>query len=303
MGDSAARDSGSTGGAHAIILPDGRTLHYRDYGPRDGAPILYCHGFPSSSAEAQLLGPVLSTEGARLIAPDRPGYGGSSPLARRTLKGYADDVRVLLDRLSVARVAVLGVSGGGPYALSLLAGLPDRVSAGALVAALGPPAVLQARRGDFIGPLRAALWAVGARPGLAPWLAPPVMHLMRWREGLNIPVRFVSPADRLVLADPTVRAVLRAAQREGLCQGPQAAAQDLLLYVRSWGFAWTDIGPKLALWHGQADRVVPAAVSVAMSRLLPGARLCLRPGEGHYSLAVREGGAVIRALSSDGGRS
>ena len=74
----------------------------------------------------------------RLIAPDRPGFGESSFKPGRTIGAWADDVVQLADRLGLDRFALLGVSGGGPYALACAARMPDRVSRVALVGGLGP---------------------------------------------------------------------------------------------------------------------------------------------------------------------
>ncbi len=286
-----------------VTLPDGRILAYGDYGSPSGIPVLYCHGFPSSSREAGLLAPVLAAEGARLIAPDRPGYGRSSPLAGRTLKGFADDIAILLDRLGLPGAAVIGVSGGGPYALSLLANLPERVGRGALVGALGPPAALAACRADLFLAARWALRLTDRWPCVAPLLARPVVRALRLRGRLRLGLRLASSADREVLADPAVLDVLVAAQRDGLSQGARVAAQDLLLYVRPWDFSLAGLRSPCTLWQGTADRIVPAGMAVALSGMLPAARLRLVAGEGHYSLPIRYRAAILRDLMRDAGRS
>ncbi len=284
----------------SVTLPDGRLLAYADYGPPSGVPILYCHGFPSCSLEAGLLAPVLAACGARIIAPDRPGYGRSSPLKGRTLRGFSDDVAVLLDTLGLGRVAVVGVSGGGPYALSLLAHMPARVTRGALVGALGPPAALRACRDDLFPLVRAALHLADLGPIFAPLAAWPVTRFLRLRGRLRLGARLASAADREVLADPAVLDVLGAAQYEGMRRGALAAVQDLLLYVRPWDFSLAQIQPECALWHGAADRIMPARMGVEIAALLPRARLHLIEGEGHYSLPIRYRTAIIRDVMGRG---
>ena len=283
-----------------LALADGRVLAYADCGPPSGVPVVYCHGFPSSSREAGLLAPVLAAEGVRLIAPDRPGYGASSPQAGRSLGGFADDLAALLDHLGVAKAAVIGVSGGGPYALSLLARLPGRLGPGALVAGLGPPSVLASSRADFFPIVRWALHVVGIAPALAPLLARPVVRALRLRGRLRLGMRLAAPADREVLADPAVLDILVGAQHAGLMQGGYGAVQDLLLYVRPWDVSLAAIRAPCTLWHGTADRIVPAAVAVALAEVLPTARLRLIPGEGHYSLPIRHRRAILREIIASG---
>jgi pimeloyl-ACP methyl ester carboxylesterase len=55
-------------------------------------------------------------DGIRLVAIDRPGYGGSDRQPRRSFLGWAPDVATVADQLGIDRFVVLGVSGGGGYA-------------------------------------------------------------------------------------------------------------------------------------------------------------------------------------------
>jgi pimeloyl-ACP methyl ester carboxylesterase len=279
-----------------VRLADGRVLAYADTGPSAGVPVVYCHGFPSSSREVGLLAPVVGESGVRLIAPDRPGYGESSPQAGRSLGGFADDVAALLDHLGIAKAAVIGVSGGGPYALSLLARLPGRLGPGALVAGLGPPSAQARARADFFPMARWALRLIDMVPALAPLVARPAVRALRLRGRLRLNMRLTAPADREVLADPAVLDILVGAQRAGLAQGGYAAVQDLLLYVRPWDIALTEVTAPCMLWHGTADRIVPPAMATALAGMLPAARLRLIQDEGHYSLPIRYRATILREL-------
>lgn len=123
-------------------LPDGRRLGFLDTaaltpGAMDPAlpAIFYFHGFPGSRLEAAFL----PLDGCRLIGVDRPGYGLSDPAPERRLGDFARDVAALADHLGIARFAVLGVSGGAPYAAACAHALPGRVAAAGLVCGLGPP--------------------------------------------------------------------------------------------------------------------------------------------------------------------
>ena len=64
--------------SQSMHLPDGRTLMYAEYGIPDGKPVFYFHGLSGSRLEPGLLdGNMLIEAGIHLIAPDRPGMGGS----------------------------------------------------------------------------------------------------------------------------------------------------------------------------------------------------------------------------------
>jgi pimeloyl-ACP methyl ester carboxylesterase len=65
----------------------------------------------------------------RMIGIDRPGYGNAPAEPNRSLRSVAEATAALMDDRGVDRFAVVGVSGGGPYALACGAFLPDRVVA------------------------------------------------------------------------------------------------------------------------------------------------------------------------------
>lgn len=75
----------------------------------------------------------------RVIAPDRPGFGLSTFDARRRITDWPADVKALAAHLGITRFAILGGSGGAPYALACARALPaDMVSAVGLYAAAAP---------------------------------------------------------------------------------------------------------------------------------------------------------------------
>ena len=100
-----------------------------EYGERgDGAALVTVHGSPGDYVEGLLMAEYFRVNGFRVIAPSRPGYGGTPLATGRTSAEQADAIAALLDALGLDRVAVLGVSGGGPASYSLAGRHPDRVS-------------------------------------------------------------------------------------------------------------------------------------------------------------------------------
>ena len=101
-----------------------------------GLPLFYIHGLPASRLEGKLIEAAALGNGIRVIAPDRPGYGISDFQPGRRLLDWPCDVKALADRLSINRFMVLGVSGGGPYALACLWRIPNSRRIYTLIAAL-----------------------------------------------------------------------------------------------------------------------------------------------------------------------
>ena len=109
-----------------IRLKDGRTLGYAQYGDPKGKTILYFHGGISSRLDIAFAAKYCSERNIRLIAPDRPGTGISSPRPNRSLLDWYDDIKELLDHLDIEQVPLLGWSMAGPYVLACAYKAPDR---------------------------------------------------------------------------------------------------------------------------------------------------------------------------------
>src|SRR5262249_15001023 len=124
----------------SLGLPDGRRLSYAEFGDFRGLPVLAIHGTPGSRFMFGLTDQAARERGLRVIAPDRPGYGHSEYRRNASLMRAAEDFISLADALQLKRLAVIGVSGGGPHAIATVSGMPDRVALLALVSPVGPVA-------------------------------------------------------------------------------------------------------------------------------------------------------------------
>jgi pimeloyl-ACP methyl ester carboxylesterase len=102
-----------------------------------GRAVVLVHGLGGAAANWVELAPRLART-MRVIAPDLPGHGGSSPLAAApNLSPFADRVAGILDREGVANAAVVGHSLGGSVVLRLAMRRPELVGAAVLAAAAG----------------------------------------------------------------------------------------------------------------------------------------------------------------------
>ena len=119
-----------------MTLRDGRTMEYADLGDPSGTPLVYLLGTPSTGGQAAVVEDVARRHHVRMLAPSRPGYGASTFVAPG-LAVVAGDVHELIEKLGLAPVAVLGVSGGGPYALALAAIATERIGSVAVHAGFG----------------------------------------------------------------------------------------------------------------------------------------------------------------------
>jgi pimeloyl-ACP methyl ester carboxylesterase len=144
-------------------------------GDPGGVPCFYFHATPGSRLDPAVLfarSPA-ALSGVRLVAVDRPGFGLSARQPGRSFADFPSDVVAVADQLGIDRFAVLGVSGGGGYALACAYAAPRRVPAVVVVSGMTPAGGLAERRGLALGNR-----VVYRLAGSAPWLAQALMALV-----------------------------------------------------------------------------------------------------------------------------
>lgn len=278
-----------------LKLSDGRQLCFSQYGRTDGIPVVYCHGFPASRLEALLTESSAKALGIRIIAIDRPGYGESSFQFRRRLSDWPSDVKSLTDYLGVSRFSVLGVSGGGPYAVACAQQLGSQVKRLGLVCPLGPLDAVGATKG--MGRAAVAFIALmrnypDLAIGIYKYLAGPIIAAYP-QLVLKILTSTAPSLDRIVLQDIKVSDVIRCSIKDAFRQGACAAAWDLYLYVHQCDIDPKEIRAETVVWHGEADRTVPVDMGRIYAAQIPNCRAYYFPQEGHFSLPVRHMNEIL----------
>jgi pimeloyl-ACP methyl ester carboxylesterase len=269
-------------------------MAYAEFGQRDGRPLVFCHGFPSSRLAGALLDGEARALGVRVIAPDRPGQGLSDYKRRRRIAHWPTDLAALADAIGLRRFAVLGVSAGGPYAAACAALLAERVSAVG-IASGAPP--------------RSARTGTSARLPFASRVGrhlPTLQRIFLRRAAKKIAsdaAGFLDKAtsrlpasDRAVFQDPELRRIFADDLREAFRQGGRGPAADARAAHKGWGFRLEQIGVPVWLWHGQEDRNVPPALGRYLAERIPGSRAMFYRSEGHVSTFVNHVGEMLRTL-------
>ncbi len=111
-----------------IVLPDGRTLEYLEYGPKNGRPILFFHCFLSGKHLPASIDEALAETNFRIISVSRAGYGGSSmhtPLAASVLEANSDDFRAVIATLGLGPCYILANATGFATAFYFAAKYPE----------------------------------------------------------------------------------------------------------------------------------------------------------------------------------
>ena len=267
----------------SVDLPDGRKTAVDSFGDEGGVPMFAFHGTPTSNAYWAVLDGQAHRRGVRLVAPNRPGIGGSDPYLLPSVASYAEDVAALADRLDIDTFAIMGHSGGGPFALACGAILSDRVSAVASVAGVGPldnPEV----QGEIASANRRLLRLIAEGKeaaagrlfkvmGAAARRAPRLMQFLMSRA--------VSAQERELfeMFGPLfIRSI-----GEALEQGPEAGVNEYRLFSKeeNWGFDLGAISVPVQIWQGEEDRNTYPIHARALAKMMPRAELHLLPGVGH----------------------
>jgi pimeloyl-ACP methyl ester carboxylesterase len=268
-------------------LPDGRQLGYCVVG--EGKPVLYFHGTASSRLEVLLLEEFAFANGLQIIGVDRPGFGLSTFTSRKSLSDFASDADLLVESLGFDRVAVLGWSGGGVFALGYVALFPERVNMAVVVGAPALPFDVATAHNNSL-----------ARFALKfPWLGLLALYWMRAqvlranvdvdkfltsREGRNL-LKGWSSADVKFFSDRAWLALMYGSLAEAFRQGNQsvkAVLQEHMLFMKPWNVPLSGIPRgKVFVWQGAADKTCRVDNAFRLARAVPGVQLEVFLGKGH----------------------
>ena len=272
-----------------IRLADARTLGYAvfGHGPRT---VLWLHGTPGGRRQVPPGARAFALrEGVQVIGIERPGIGASTPHLYANIRAFADDVEQLLDALAIDHCAVVGLSGGGPYALACAHTLA-RVQAGAVLGGVAPARGAEAIDGavstlaKFAPLVERVHVPLGAALSLAIRSAHPLAS-----PAFDLFMAASREADREVFASPGMKQMFLDDMLRGSKTGLRSLVFDYLLFSRPWGFSLTEVETPIYLWHGDVDPFVPLEHGQHVTKLLPNATLTVQPGASHLGgLAIAE---------------
>ncbi len=268
----------------SVAVRDGRRLSFAEFGAPRGAALIWMHGTPGARRQVPIEARAYACEhDLRIIGVDRPGIGSSTPHLYRNILDWTGDLVELCDVLDIDTFRVIGLSGGGPYALAAGAALPERVHGVGVLGGVAPT-----RGPDAIS---------GGLVALAPYVAP-LLSLARVPLGFALAqgIRVVRPVagpildgyaamqprgDKRLLARPEFRAMFLDDLLNGARSQVSAPLADVVLFTRHWGFEAPDVGVPVHWWHGDSDHIVPHAHGVHLAERLPHGRFSTIAGESH----------------------
>jgi pimeloyl-ACP methyl ester carboxylesterase len=237
-----------------------------------GPPVILVHGLGGAASNWIALARQLA-QAARVLVPELPGHGGSSPLAAApNLNPYADRLATLLAREKMHRATVVGHSFGGSVALRLAMRHPGLVGGVVLAGAAG---ISSSRRAAVYGLLLTAFIQPGRR--IAPFStqiarSPRLRTLVFAGWGAADPPALTPEAAKGFLDGPAKHSDTLSAARALLLEDPRSELHRLGC-------------PCLVLW-GARDTQVRVDDAFEYARRL-GARLRVIADCGHLLIGER----------------
>ena len=265
------RNQGPTAIQQHFLDLHGQRMAYLEAG--QGPPLVLIHGIAEAAWVWESIIPALA-RAHRVVAPDLLGHGHSSkPRGDYSLGNQATLIRDLMISLDMDRATLIGHSLGGGITMQFAYQYPERCQRMVLIdsGGLGQDVTFMLRSlglpgADLVAPLVLSGTVKNLIQGAIGWLGRRGLkaglgHRALWRSYAGL----TEPATRAAFI-ATVRAVID--QR-----GQRVSALERLYLARAM--------PTMLLW-GEKDRIIPVSHALTAHREMPGSRLEIVTGAGHF---------------------
>lgn len=275
-----------------LTLRDGRQMHCRVYG-RGQRKIIFFHGYPGSSRQADLFAPYLESYDLTIISPDRPGYGQSHTQKELSFSEDLKDLHEIIQYFSINDVEFISVSGGTPFALNAAAAMGTQLHRLGVFCGLTPLG-----EQEFSNQLRkVSLLSLKAAPYLPGKLTSKLIHQIsktrskKANAGKNLVLDFFMPkseSDWDVLKNSQVIQSLNTALTEAFASYGAGPKRDAQLYFHQAPLNYRNIKAEVHLYHGRQDQILPYTLAQSLQSRIPKATLTLTERDGHFSLPMNQ---------------
>jgi pimeloyl-ACP methyl ester carboxylesterase len=246
-----------------MALPNGESLAFIDTGSPSGSTMVLIHGYTDNARDWVPLLPYLS-KSHRLILVDIRGHGQSSkPECYYTRLDFAYDIKLLLDKLGVAKADVVGHSLGSIIAQTFAEYWPERTRRVVLISSTGgwpPDRPKKPAQFDFAAEIRKLKDPIDPdSPFMIAW----------WDSPTPVDPDFIRRQRKDAAGIPLH--VWLAVLDQGLPVNLYADLQGTLPRLKA---------PTLLIW-GSKDPLMEPEVRQSLRDALPGAKVKIFEGLGH----------------------
>lgn len=273
---------------NVVPIDSDRQIAYAEYGPPDGVPIVFLHGTPGSHRLGALLGPAARERGVRVLAPDRPGYGRSSPWPNRSVRDASGFVAPVLDDADVQTADLIAFSGGGPYALSIAATRTDRVNRIDIISGATTPDISEET--PTVQRLLAGLATT------TPSVLKGFFRGQTWLAERMDPSFVVGQYTANENAVPDAAAeIVKADFLEAFAYHRSGAVTEFRDTATDWGIDFEEIDSEVRLWHGENDTNVPISGVRRLESVISTAELHVLNDADHLQTLLRSIPTVLES--------
>ncbi|WKK79935.1 alpha/beta fold hydrolase [Marivirga arenosa] len=269
-----------------LRLSDGRNLAFNEYGDLNGYPIIALHGLPGSRIWFKVEDEISKSLGIRLITIDRPGFGNSTPSADVSFMNFSKDIMELIHFYGYSKVSILGLSGGGVFALAVASMNSPLIQRCGIVSTVG-----KFKKGKPPKHMASENKMIFRLAKQFPWLLKKLLnaqknvidnHPDRYINSIISNTKHLCRADKLIIENKDNAELLLLHMREAFKNGVQAATTEAKLFTKSWDFCIKDIKTKIELWHGMEDTLSPIQPLAQLGNELQNCTKHFIKGKGHY---------------------
>lgn len=271
-----------------VPLSDGRKIAYLEGGDPNGYPVFGLHGTPGCRLARWFDDGIYVRAGVRYITTDRAGFGRSSRHKGRVVADEASDILAVADSLGIEHFSVVGGSGGGPHSLACGALLINRVERVACQSSIAPLNVGGMNRSEWVKGMTQEhadeiSWAEAGELTLNRQIEIEQQQMkdlitsdpsMLLGEGM-------SKGDQEFLLHPEVTRVFNDVISEQAVQGVGGWVDDIIAFIKPWGFAPFDISVPVLITHGAEDMSAPLAHGMWLANRIPHAKIQINKTGGH----------------------
>ncbi|KAM0718777.1 hypothetical protein Q7P37_005848 [Cladosporium fusiforme] len=284
-----------------FVASDGRKIGYAAFGAESGPVVFYVHGFPGCRLSGVFFDAPAKKLGARVVAVERPGIGISSPQPGRGALDHVHDIRQLAEHLGLKSYGVMGVSGGGVYALACAYALPkEQLKGVSIVAGMGPYNLglhgmswsnWLTFQGLYYFPAVTRWLQSKAAAGLKSIPTEKLVEISLSRLRYAFFKRWFGPdsKDAEFLEDADFLALMIEFNKEHYRQGVEGFMGDGRVFTSDLGFRLEDVRPEIPmqLWYGSQDTNVPLRMGEAIATQLGCEPELLVKDETHLSIILK----------------
>jgi pimeloyl-ACP methyl ester carboxylesterase len=259
----------------------GIRLRVREAGDPGGETVIHFHGTPGCRLELAFADDMVKAAGVRIIAFDRPGYGGSTqtPFGLASVAGMAIQVA---DHFGVDQFRTTGWSGGGPFALATAALAGARVPTVGVIAGAGPFQLVPGLLDNLSDGDKAAVKLLPDQQAAYEGFVEGFDLEPALKDATTLYQEFepmLSESDRELWALHSEDFL--ADMREAMSQGVWGCGWDNVAWIGPWDFDPTEVGCPVLLWYGTEDRMALPSSARWFEANLKKPHLTMYEGEGH----------------------